>query len=871
MAEPLTKQTSAASTNGEAFPHVPPPALRTVAEDTDSSERLLGFDPNCKSPGNLLCFAHVCAANAAALDKRDGKLELVVVFADEESSIIDSSTATATALLNLDDSVDLEPAPVNVRAPPPATPASSEEDSSPSAAPDSHPASPKRRVSNIPTRVSASKDSPDVLASPEPPGSQAAHLNGSTGDALSPSGRDVSPVSPAGSRRPSAIPKIRPSRSEDRHVDSASHEASPLTTVPLTPLVTDAALDPHPDSPTRRPSYPIARPVDGRAHSEPRAHAANPPSPDISEISFTERSSPRSSRSVTPQRKQFIAKKTAYSTPKTPLATSLDEPSWTVRSRTFDESALESTRPASEVFATKTAVVRVRPFMDEERTIPRRIVSSAAADRVLVVNPRSFHAEPDTIAAAALLANNTEWAKDFRFTRCLWSVGDALGKQPEGCAYASQQDVFETVGEDMVDSALEGTSVVCFAYGHTGAGKTYSMFGDCSFDVSAPALREESGLVPRTFSAIMHHLRERSECKVFVTFLEIHNERIRDLLRVSETDIQLRIREHPSIGTFVENLVKVEVYTADEVLRVIKGGLEKRSVASTARNAASSRSHAVITLELVDADDAYLRAPLAAESPRSQLSRFTFQDGVDLAPKRESVRVQMVDLAGSEKDFLSKDFADVSLSTPSKHSSSQKASHRAEDNAEVIEMKQIRKSLSTLGYIIKALSKGSSSKGLPYRDSVLTWLLKDSLCSGKCHTTMIANVSPSHLCYEETLSTLKYAQRLCLVGRQPSDAGIVKWADQVEGTPSIKQIIGDLGAARPGTEASRMLLKNTLNDPQQRLARLDSADLAHEPATSHVDTRLHSGLEPSVAAVGDLRDGYRALRGQVRFPMHTVV
>lgn len=107
----------------------------------------------------------------------------------------------------------------------------------------------------------------------------------------------------------------------------------------------------------------------------------------------------------------------------------------------------------------------------------------------------------------------------------------------------------------------------------------------------------------------------------------------------------------------------------------------------------------------------------------------------------------MVDLAGSENDFHSEDDSDS------------KAGLTRDMEAEHLEMKMIRKSLSTLGFILKEQSRGMPSKGLPYRDSVLTWLLKESL-SGKSHTTMIATLSPAGSCYEETLRTLKYAQRL---------------------------------------------------------------------------------------------------------------
>ena len=111
----------------------------------------------------------------------------------------------------------------------------------------------------------------------------------------------------------------------------------------------------------------------------------------------------------------------------------------------------------------------------------------------------------------------------------------------------------------------------------------------------------------------------------------------------------------------------------------------------------------------------------------------------------------MIDLAGSDRDWREEE--------EDKRAGSLLAQQGRDYEVEKQEMKMIRKSLSTLGYIIKELSRGVSAKGLPYRDSVLTWLLKGAL-TGQCHMTMISTISPSHSCYDETLSTLKYVRRL---------------------------------------------------------------------------------------------------------------
>ena len=508
-------------------------------------------------------------------------------------------------------------------------------------------------------------------------------------------------------------------------------------------------------------------------------------------------------RSITPQRQQFSSRRSPSSAsladPRHMLT--FDERSWSILSR-----QQSSEGKASDGFLQKTVVVRVRPFTGEEKSLPRRILSAPAADRVLIVNPRSFHADPDTIAAAAMLANNPEWAKDFRFSHCLWSLDDQKMKLPEPLKFADQEEVFRIVGTPIVENVLRGVSAACFAYGHTGSGKTYTMFG-----AQGSSDEASEGLIPRILRAVLEDMEPETKLasRFTLSFLEIYNERIHDLLRVDEEKGQLRVREHPAIGTYVENLTKVEIRTDEEVRSLLAEGLSRRSTSASSRNLYSSRSHALVTLEITPNDDAETSyAPANGVVPISPLAK-----DVEVPTKRyESVRVQLIDLAGSEKDVL----RDGSESPkPVSRSNSAQKSFKFEDTGDKNESRLIRKSLSTLGYIIKALSKGGSSKGLPFRDSLLTWLLKDALTNGKCHTTMVSTVSPSHICYDETLATLKYAQRLSMINRSANE---VKWADQLvtdNGLEDVKKLQAELGANKKGTEAARVLLKQTVNDPQQ--------------------------------------------------------
>ena len=367
--------------------------------------------------------------------------------------------------------------------------------------------------------------------------------------------------------------------------------------------------------------------------------------------------------------------------------------------------------------------------------------------------------------------------------------------------------------------------------------------------------------------------------------MEIYNEKIRDLLApslltldqdsvsISQEHSQdgsftynnsssgnnssvLRVREHPVYGPYVENLSKVEVTSPLEALKLLHEGHRNRATRSGYWNAESSRSHAIVTLELtpLHTSPTFTSAISSNVSMiRQSINSSIINTSVSGAVDRDDlpfVRLQMVDLAGSEKSpgtGYGKDQLASITESPSRTkrntaqppSAAQLTEH---SNQEKQEHKFIRRSLSTLGYIIKALGKGAAFKSLPYRDTVLTWLLRDSL-NGNNHTTMLATISPSHSCYEETLSTLKYAERLCLIGNKSYQLGDLSLFGntplkshhpntQLQSHNAVESLLSttnadeyahifqSLGANRPGTKAFRQLLKQTISDPQQRLARM---------------------------------------------------
>lgn len=296
-----------------------------------------------------------------------------------------------------------------------------------------------------------------------------------------------------------------------------------------------------------------------------------------------------------------------------------------------------------------------------------------------------------------------EGTKTFAFDKSYWSFDRAAPN------YAGQENLFEDLGKPLLDNAFHGYNNCIFAYGQTGSGKSYSMMG----------YGQEYGIIPKICQNMFERITamqsdKNLSCTVEVSYLEIYNERVRDLLNPS-TKGNLRVREHPSTGPYVEDLAKLVVRSFDEIEHLMDEGNKARTVAATNMNETSSRSHAVFTLTLTQK-----------------------RHDVETSMSGERVaKISLVDLAGSER-----------------------ATSTGATGARLKEGAEINRSLSTLGRVIAALADISTGKKknaqVPYRDSVLTWLLKDSL-GGNSMTAMIAAISPADINFEETLSTLRYA------------------------------------------------------------------------------------------------------------------
>ncbi|KAG1954053.1 kinesin-like protein KIF18A [Pimephales promelas] len=268
---------------------------------------------------------------------------------------------------------------------------------------------------------------------------------------------------------------------------------------------------------------------------------------------------------------------------------------------------------------------------------------------------------------------------------------------------SSQLEVFESTTKTIVDGVLNGYNCTVFAYGATGSGKTHTMLGTS----------DTPGVMFLTMKELFARMDLIKEDKVFniaFSYLEVYNEQIRDLLTNSGP---LAVREDGSNGVVVQGLTLHQPKSAENILEALDYGNRNRTQHPTDMNASSSRSHAVFQIYL-----------------RQQDKTATLNPNVRVA------KMSLIDLAGSER-----------------------ASATNTKGARLREGANINRSLLALGNVINTLANPKCKKThIPYRDSKLTRLLKDSL-GGNCRTVMIANVSPSSLSYEDTHNTLKYANR----------------------------------------------------------------------------------------------------------------
>ncbi|KAM4028198.1 kinesin-like protein KIF13A isoform 2-T2 [Anomaloglossus baeobatrachus] len=368
--------------------------------------------------------------------------------------------------------------------------------------------------------------------------------------------------------------------------------------------------------------------------------------------------------------------------------------------------------------------VRVRPVNRRELDLNTKCIVEMEGNQTVL------HPLP---ASNKQGGDNRKPPKVFAFDHCFWSMDEKNTEK-----YAGQEVVFKCLGEGILDNAFQGYNACIFAYGQTGSGKSFSMMGTA----------DQPGLIPRLCCALFLRAAEEENdsqtFKVEVSYMEIYNEKVRDLLDPKGSRQSLKVREHKVLGPYVDGLSQLAVTKFEDIESLMSEGNKSRTVAATNMNEESSRSHAVFNIILTQ-------------------TLFDHQSGN--SGERVS-KVSLVDLAGSER--VSKTGA---------------AGERLKEGS------NINKSLTTLGLVISSLADQAAGKGktkfVPYRDSVLTWLLKDNL-GGNSKTAMLATISPAADNYEETLSTLRYADRAkrivnhAVVNEDPNARVIRELREEVE-------------------------------------------------------------------------------------------
>lgn len=366
--------------------------------------------------------------------------------------------------------------------------------------------------------------------------------------------------------------------------------------------------------------------------------------------------------------------------------------------------------------------VRVRPFNDREKAMSADVCIEMVEGKTTINQ---------------MLKKKVISSSSFTFDQSFWShdgfEDDGTGylRPTAGTRYADQRLVFDTFGQRVLDNAWQGYHCCLFAYGQTGAGKSYSMVGTGG----------NKGIVPVSCDRIFQRIQARASKEANVTYevsltmVEIYNETVQDLFVLSEDRPKqgLRIKESRAFGIYIDGAQKRLVSSSGEITRAVDDAMMNRIVAATAMNATSSRAHTVTTIE--------------------------FKQSLDDAQGNESVKLSMinlVDLAGSEK-----------------------VSQTSATGTRLKEGIAINKSLTALGNVIERLAERSTAKAkdflrtavkaevlIPYRDSKLTRLLQNAL-GGSSKTIMICALSPASSNYDETLSTLRYADRAKKIKNQP--------------------------------------------------------------------------------------------------------
>uniref|UniRef100_A0A8U7NB11 plus-end-directed kinesin ATPase n=1 Tax=Corvus moneduloides TaxID=1196302 RepID=A0A8U7NB11_CORMO len=430
--------------------------------------------------------------------------------------------------------------------------------------------------------------------------------------------------------------------------------------------------------------------------------------------------------------------------------------------------------------ASVKVAVRVRPFNSREMSRESKCIIQMSGSTTTILNPKQPKETP----------------KSFSFDYSYWSH-----TTPADINYASQKQVYRDIGEEMLQHAFEGYNVCIFAYGQTGAGKSYTMMGKQE--------KDQQGIIPQLcedlFSRINDTTNDNMSYSVEVSYMEIYCERVRDLLNPKNKG-NLRVREHPLMGPYVEDLSKLAVTSYNDIQDLMDSGNKARTVAATNMNETSSRSHAVFNI-------IFTQKRHDAET--------------DITTEKVS-KISLVDLAGSEradstgaKGTRLKVRAD--LRSPSAGGGTMSSSLIPSQNISFPCLKK-------------------KTDFIPYRDSVLTWLLRENL-GGNSRTAMVAALSPADINYDETLSTLRYADRAkqircnAVINEDPNNKLIRELKDEVARLRDLlyAQGLGDIIDSRYHGYVSDF---ENNNDAR-------GAELSHRHDNLSTVTNAIAGISPS--------------------------
>ena len=402
---------------------------------------------------------------------------------------------------------------------------------------------------------------------------------------------------------------------------------------------------------------------------------------------------------------------------------------------------------------TVKVAVRCRPISRDERKDERRCIVKVNSNRgeISILN-----AKGDSSEAPKLFTFDCTYGED-----------------------STQEQVYSDTGYPIVESVIQGYNGTIFAYGQTGTGKTFTMEGE-----ENP--HENRGIIPRSFEQIFYAVEQNvnTEFLIRVSFLEIYNEEIHDLLS-KDAGTKLDVKEKAESGFYVKDLELKIVKGIEQMKEVMASGRKNRHVGQTNMNRDSSRSHSIFAIVI----------------ERSEKG----SDGINHI---RAGKLNLVDLAGSERQSKTGSTGD-----------------------RLKEATNINKSLLTLGNVISSLVDGNSTH-IPYRDSKLTKLLADSL-GGNTKTLMIANIGPADWNYDETISTLRYANRAKniqnkpKINEDPKDALLREYQDEISRLRAALELQG--GGAPYGMGATGSLgpaqviqvEKKVYIEDQQKLQELE--------------------------------------------------